>query len=228
MDKKDFLARTILFKDLAPDYLEALAKVTYVKRYRKGEFIFHEGEEARGFYLVYEGQVKVFKQAASGREQIIHVLGPGEPFGEVAVFAGLDYPANASALTDCVLLYLPRKEFVNLIREEPALAMNMLAVLSLRLRQFVSMVEALSLKEVSERLASYLLYRRQKEGDEFDLGMNKGQLASFLGTSPETISRLFGRLSKMGLVESKGRQVKILDHEGLSAVAAGLKPLGKL
>ncbi len=222
------MARTILFKDLAPAYLEALAKVTYVKHYRKGEFIFHEGEEARGFYLVYEGRVKVFKQAPSGKEQIIHLLGPGEPFGEVAVFAGMDFPANASALTDCVLLYLPRKEFVKLIREEPALALNMLAVLSLRLRQFVAMVEALSLKEVSERLASYLLYRRQKEGDDFDLGMNKGQLASFLGTSPETISRIFGRLARMGLVESKGRRVKILDHEGLAEVAAGLKPLGKI
>ncbi len=228
MDKKAFLARTILFKDLPLPYLEALSKVTYPKRYQKGEFIFHEGEEARGFYLVYEGRVKVFKQSPSGKEQIIHLLGPGEPFGEVAVFAGIDYPANASALTDCVLLYLPRKDFINLIRQEPALALNMLAVLSLRLRQFVSMVEALSLKEVSERLASYLLYRRQKEGEEFDLGMNKSQLASFLGTSPETISRLFGRLSRLGLIESKGRQVKILDHEGLSAVAAGLKPLGKI
>ncbi len=228
MDKKAFLARTILFKDLASSYLEALSRITYPKRFQKGEFIFHEGEEARGFYLVYEGQVKVFKQAPSGKEQIIHILGPGEPFGEVAVFAGVDYPANASALTDCVLFYLPRKEFVNLIREEPALAMNMLAVLSLRLRQFVSLVEALSLKEVSERLASYLLYRRQREGEEFDLGMNKGQLASFLGTSAETISRIFGRFSKLGLVESKGRRVKIINHEGLSAVAAGLKPLGKL
>ncbi len=224
LNKEDFLARTFLFQGLAPVYLKKLAAIAYPKRYRKGEIIFQEGEKALGFYLVYEGRVKVFKESPSGREQILHLLGPGEPFGEVAVFSGRDYPANAAALTEVLLLYLPRQDFTALIKEEPALALNMLAVLSKRLRQFVSLVEALSLKEVSERLASYLLYRSEKEGPHFDLGMNKGELASFLGTSPETISRVFGKLAKMGLVETKGREIKILNREGLSEIAAGLRP----
>ena len=228
LKKEVFLGQTYLFKGLEPAHLKRLAAIAYPKTFRRGEFIFHEGEEARGFYLVYEGRVKVFKEAPNGKEQILHIFGPGEPVGEVAVFSGGDFPANAAALTDAVLLYLPRRDFVALIREEPTLALNMLAVLSLRLRQFVNLVESLSLKEVSERLASYLLYRAEKEGQEFDLGMNKGELASFLGTSPETLSRIFGRFARLSLVKTKGRTVSILNREGLAELAAGLKPVGNL
>ncbi|OAG28305.1 Crp/Fnr family transcriptional regulator [Thermodesulfatator autotrophicus] len=224
-DKKEFLAQTILFKGLSDKHLESISKIAYPKKMRKGELIFQEGDESHGFYIVYAGRVKIYKESPSGKEQIIHLFGPGEPFGEVPVFSGFDFPANALALTDGELLYFPRKEFVGLIKDDPSLALNILGVLSQRLRQLVNMVEALALKEVSERLASYLLYLgEQAGGDIFDLGMNKTQLASFLGTSPETLSRMFGRLQKLGLIETQGRQVKILDREGLSEVAAGIKP----
>ncbi|AEH44001.1 transcriptional regulator, Crp/Fnr family [Thermodesulfatator indicus DSM 15286] len=224
-NKKEFLARTFFFKGLSDKYLEAVSRIAHVKKMRKGEFIFQEGDPARGFYIVYKGQVKIYKESPSGKEQIIHLFGPGEPFGEVPVFAGFDFPAHAMALTNGELLYFSRQEFLDLIKKDPSLALNILGVLSQRLRQLVAMVEALALKEVSERLASYLLYRHEQTGaEEFDLGMNKTQLASFLGTSPETLSRMFSKLQKLGLIESRGKQVKIIDREGLSEIAAGIKP----
>ncbi|WP_022852415.1 Crp/Fnr family transcriptional regulator [Thermodesulfatator atlanticus] len=223
-NKKDFLAQTILFKGLSQEQLEALSRITYPKSLKKGEIIFTEGEPARGFYLIHQGRVKIFKESPSGKEQILHILGDGEPFGEVPVFAGLDFPANALALSPCKLFYIPRQEFVALIREDPSLALNMLGILSRRLRQLVNMVEALSLKEVSERLASYLLYLSEQTGKpHFDLGMNKSQLASFLGTSPETLSRMFSKLQRLGLIRVKGKEVEILAREGLAEIAAGIK-----
>ncbi len=225
-EKEAFLREISLFKGLPQAHIQELARIAHRKEFARGALIFQEGEEARGFYVVYQGQVKVFKQAPSGREQILHLFGPGEPFGEVPVFAGERFPAHAAALQACTVYYFPRKDFVALIQKDPSLALNLLAVLSRRLRQFVRLVEALSLKEVSERLAAYLVYRQERAGAlTFDLGMNKTQLASFLGTVPETVSRVFKRFQQQGFLESKGRQVTIRHREALQEIAAGLRPL---
>ena len=105
-----------------------------------------------------DGQVKIFKASSDGKEQILHILGPGEPFGEVPVFSGQQFPASAEALRKSRLIFFPRSDFVNLITANPSLALNMLAVLSMRLRQFTVQIENLSLKEVPGRLATYLIY----------------------------------------------------------------------
>ncbi len=225
-EKEIFLQDISLFKGLSKEHIRELARIAHLRHFARGAFIFQEGEEARGFYVVFQGQVKVFKQAPSGREQILHLFGPGEPFGEVPVFAGERFPAHAVALTACKVYCFPRKDFVTLIQKDPSLALNLLAVLSRRLRQFVALVEALSLKEVSERLAAYLVYRQEKAGAlTFDLGMNKTQLASFLGTVPETVSRVFKKFQQQGVLESKGREVTIHHREALQEIAAGLRPL---
>ena len=225
-EKKAFLREISLFKGLSPVHIQELARIAHLKHFPRASFIFQEGDEARGFYVVYQGQVKVFKQAPSGREQILHIFGPGEPFGEVPVFAGERFPAHAVALSPCKVYYFPRQDFVALIQKDPSLALNLLAILSRRLRQFVDLVEALSLKEVSERLAAYLVYRQEKAGAlTFDLGMNKTQLASFLGTVPETVSRVFKKFQQRGFLETKGREVTIHAREALQEVAAGLRPL---
>jgi CRP/FNR family transcriptional regulator len=100
----------------------------------------------------------------------------------------------------------------------PAIALNMLAVLSLRLRQFTAQIESLSLKEVPARLASYLLVaaEEQQSGDVVNLEISKGQLASLLGTIPETLSRIFARMSEDGLIRVDGRTITILDRQALA------------
>jgi CRP-like cAMP-binding protein len=108
-----------------------------------------------------------------------------------------------------------------LIRKTPDLALNMLAVLSRRLRRFAHLIEDLSLKEVPARLAAYLLYLRQaNEGSgNLELDIPKGQLASLLGTIPETLSRILSKMNKKGLIESDGPRIRLLDVRALEDLA---------
>jgi CRP/FNR family transcriptional regulator len=210
-----------LFKGLPPEHLADLKAVVLEKTYGRGETIFLDGEDGDGFYVVLEGKVKVSKLSAEGKEQILHIFGPGEPFGEVPVFAGKPFPANAQTLAKSVLAFFPKKRFIALINANPSLALNMLAVLSSRLRQFTVQVENLSLKEVPERLATYLLLlsREQANPNEVTLPISKGHLASLLGTIPETLSRIFAKMSAEGLIKVSGKQILINNLEELETLS---------
>ncbi len=171
--------------------------------------------------MVADGKVKIFKTSIDSKEQILHIYGPGNPFGEVPVFSGKEFPANAQAMLKSHLLFFPRTAFVELITTNPSLAMNMLAVLSMRLREFTVQIENLSLKEVPGRLSSYLIYlaEEQKSGTNIFLPISKGQLASLLGTIPETLSRIFAKMSSRNLIEINGRKIKLLDRSSLEDLA---------
>jgi len=207
--------------------VEQLASIATQKHFKKGQIIFSEGEEASGFYMVLVGRVKVSKLAPDGKEQILHILGIQEPFGEAAVFAGERFPANAEAMEDTKVLFLPRDAFVDLMRKEPSLSMNMLALLSRRLRRFSALIESLSLKAVPARLASYLLYLsgQQKGVDALELDIPKVVLANLLGTIPETLSRILARMSQEHLLEVDGRHIRLIDRKALEEVAAGARSL---
>jgi CRP/FNR family transcriptional regulator, dissimilatory nitrate respiration regulator len=223
----DQIAAIPLFSGLSEEQLGELAMIVLDQGFRRGQTIFLEGDEGNGFYVVNTGKVKIFKLSPDGKEQILHIFGPGEPFAEVPVFAGQRFPANAEALEESRLFFFPRAGFLNLIGRHPSLALNMLAVLSRRLRQLAGLVEDLSLKEVPARLAAYILYQseRQQGEAEFELEIAKGQLASLLGTIPETLSRMLAKLVKEGLIESSGPRIKILQRTGLQELAAGMRRL---
>jgi CRP/FNR family transcriptional regulator len=215
------IARVPLFEGLPPEQIEDLAMIITDQVFRKGENIFSEGEEAAGFYVVLTGRVKIFKLSLEGKEQILHFFGPGEPFGEVPVFTGQHFPAHAEALEESRVFFFPRKSFVDLIKRTPSLALNMLAVLSKRLRRFAALIDDLSLKEVPGRLSAYLLYLsdQNKGSKDLELAITKAQLASLLGTIPETLSRILGKLSSQGLIETDGRRIRILKKEALQDLA---------
>ncbi len=215
------LAETPLFSGLEDAQLGQLARIALHRSYRKGEIIFSEGDPADGFYVVAEGRVKIFKVSSDGKEQILHIFGRRHPFGEVPVFAGQRFPAMAQAIAPSRILFLPRQAFVELISENPSLALNMLAVLSRRLRDFTVQIENLSLKEVPGRLASYLIFLSTEQGsaESVVLKISKGQLASLLGTIPETLSRIFARMSDQGLIHVRGRTIDLIDNEGLAQIA---------
>lgn len=218
MGKHELIAASFLFGGLPEEQLEAVRRIAVEKRFEKGASVFHEGEPGNGFYMVAEGKVKIFKMSWAGKEQILHIFGPGEPFGEVPVFHGFPFPANAETLAKSVLLFFPRVKFIALVEENPSLALHMLAILSLRLRRFVDQIENLSLKEVPARLAGYLLYLSEEQGreDYVELEISKGQLASLLGTIPETLSRIFARMSDEGLIAVDGKKIRIHDRTALS------------
>lgn len=215
------IARVPLFAGLPPEQIEDLAMIVTDQVFRKGETIFSEGEDGNGFYVAITGRVKIFKLSSEGKEQILHFFGPGEPFGEVPVFTGQHFPANAEALEESRVFFFPRKSFVDLIKGNPSLALNMLAVLSKRLHRFTALIDDLSLKEVPGRLAAYLLYLsdQNKGSKDLELTITKAQLASLLGTIPETLSRILGKLSSQGLIETGGRRIRILDPEALRGIA---------
>ncbi len=219
------IARIGLFEGLPREQLEELSQIVVEQKFKRGQSLFSDGAKATGIYGIVSGKVKIYKISLDGKEQILHIFGEGEFFGEVPVFAGGSYPAHAEALEDSRFLFFPRAEFVALIQKEPSLAMNMLAILSLRLRRFTHLIEDLSLKEVPGRLAAYLLYMsdRNSKSSRLELDITKGQLASLLGTIPETLSRILGRMSQQELIRVEGRKIEILDRETLEGLAAGEK-----
>lgn len=221
MDKIKIIAGVSFFEGLKPEQLADLAAIARDQNFKRGETIFSEGDEAGGLHVVSSGRVKIFKLAPDGKEQILHIFGTGEPFGEVAVFAGRLLPAYAEALEKTTTLFFPRPALIELIKKNPDMALSMLGVLSLRLRRFANLIEDLSLKEVPGRLAAYLLYlsRRQGDASELRLDITKGQLSSLLGTIPETLSRILAKMNRQGLIKTKGPFIELLDPDGLDELA---------
>jgi CRP/FNR family transcriptional regulator len=217
----DIIGAIPIFHGLPEDQIRAVGRIAVAKPVNKEEIIFSEGDEGKGFFVIAEGRVKIFKMSPEGKEQILHIFGPGQPFGEVSVFAGQKFPANAQALEAGRVVFLPRAAMLHLIAANPSLALNMLAVMSRKLRQFAAQIETLSLKETPARLASYLVYISEEQQNEeiIRLKISKGQLASVLGTIPETLSRVFAKLSGQGLIRVEGKTIRLLDRASLQSLA---------
>lgn len=200
-----------------------------VRKVVKKEIIFSDGEKARGFYIILSGKVKLYKISPEGKEQILHIVSAPDAFAEAALFLEGSYPAFAEALEDSHLFFIPGREFVQLIEKNPRLSINMIVSLSQFLKKFTVLIEELSLKEVSSRVAKYLLdlsLKAEREGKnpmEIELDVRKGQLASKLGTISETLSRTLKKLMSKGIIEVRKHRVKILNRRSLEDLASGLK-----
>jgi len=227
LNLKSFLSHLPLFQGLSDGELKTLSEIAVERPVKAGEMIFSDGERAAGLNIVAAGRVKIFKLSPNGKEQILHIMGPGEPFAEVPVFQGGNYPANAQAIEAGRVLFIPRDELLKAIRKNPALALGMLAVLSRRLREFASTIENLSLRGVPERLSAYLLYLSDLAGgvDEFDLDIKKGLIANLLGTTGESLSRILGKMTQAGIIRVDGKTITIIDRKSLADVAAARQAL---
>jgi len=202
----------------------AVAVVTMLRRYDAGEYLFLQDMPADGFYVIIKGQVRVHRIGNDGREQILHLFGPGELCGEVPVFKGRNYPAGAVAARPTQALYVPAADFRHVGNEHPEVYVEMLAVLSFRLREFVALIDDLSLKEVSARLAKHLLDLHVRSGNPtVELDMTKAVLAAKLGTIAETLSRTLKKMQQRRIIEVDGRAIAILDATALARIAAGEK-----
>ncbi len=216
------LASIPLFARLPEEQLAQIEACVQHQDIAKGKILFQDGSPGNGFYIVVKGKIKVFKMSVEGKEQILHIYGAGETFGEVPVFEGKDFPASAMTLEDSEVLFVPRKAMRDLIGTSPDLAMNMLADLSKRLREFTIQIEQLSLKEVPARLAAYILTLAEETAEsplspsrQVFLPISKAQLANLIGTTPETISRMLKKMVAANLVEVQTKEIFILDFDGL-------------
>ncbi len=229
MAKKETLAMVPLFRGLSEKQLDLMGEAFPRKLYSPSQIIFSEGEPASGFYILLSGRLKIYKLSLEGKEQILHIIEPGEPFAEVALFSETKFPAYAEAIEKSEVMFLSRNAFRQLIGNDPSIAMNMLAILSHRLKYFTRLIEDLSLKEVPQRLAAYLLFLAKHDGSstysQVALGISKGQLASLLGTIPETLSRIMAKMAGQGLIDVHGRKITLLDPTTLELLAHGKRTL---
>jgi CRP/FNR family transcriptional regulator len=232
-DKIAALRRTALFNELDEDTLHALAAHAIERRLQKDELLFVAGEEARGLYVIIEGAVRAFRESADGREQVIHVERAGATVAEVPVFDDGAFPSTVAAETDSVLLFIDKRDVRSLCLEHPQIALAALKVLAGRLRRCAELVETLSLREVGQRLARFLLAEarargvRTKSGFEVTLTVTNQQIAARVGSVREVVSRALTRLQQDGLVALKGRRLSIPNEEALSAYAGEEKGSGR-
>jgi CRP/FNR family transcriptional regulator len=215
--KERILADSVLFQGISEPLLHQLAAIAQEKQFNRGETVFLEGSPSSGFYVVAQGQVKIIKMALDGREQIIYALGAGEPFGLAPIFHGQHFPASAVCMIASTVYFFKKQDVIALIAAHPDLALAVIALLSLRLRRFATKIESLSLKEVPMRLATHLVYLAEEQGksEQVTLDMPKKQLANLLGTSAETLSRIFAEMSAAGLIRVDGKKVALLCYEDL-------------
>jgi len=225
----ELLKRCPLFAGLREDDLKRIRAIALPKQIGKREILFGEGEEAKGFYVILSGRVKLYKISPDGKEQILHIVSAPDAFAEAALFFEGSYPAFAEALADSQLLFFPKRDFIQLIERNPQLSINMIVSLSHFLRRFTSLIEELSLKEVSSRVAKYLLdlsLKSAKEGKnpkEIELDLSKNQLASKLGTISETLSRTLTKMRAKEVIDVKKNRILILNRKFLEKMASGMK-----
>ncbi len=200
-----------LFCALRPEALDLVLRLGRVQRCQAGEAVFQAGEPADRFFLVVSGRVKVFQLSERGGERTLHAFGPGSSFGEAALWAGGRFPAHAEALEPTALFVLSRAALRDAFAKNPDLAIGMMASLSRKLRDFVQLVADISLKEVPARLASALLAEAERTGSpRFRLRQSKAELASQIGTIPETLSRGLRKLKDAGLITVRGPEIHLL------------------
>jgi len=221
------LKKADLFSGLEPEELDALSAIARTRHADSGDILFSAGDRAKGFYVLLEGKIKLYKISADGKEYILRMVGSGQTFAEAAAFSGLTYPVFAESLRKSALLYFDVDDFRDLIQESPQLALNMIATMARLLQSLNQKIEDLSLREVAARLCRHLLAqaRRQhgeaRDGMSFQLETTKSAMAARLGTISETLSRTFKKLQQSGMVAVDRDQVTLLDCSQLEQVADG-------
>jgi CRP-like cAMP-binding protein len=210
-----------LFRGLPEADLRQIAAGTREMRVARGEAVFHRGDPCEGFHIVVFGQVKLSLVSPAGDEKVVEIIGPGMSFGEALMFAGRPYIVDATALADSLLLHVNKNTLFAQLERDPALARRMLASLSMRMHMLMKDVEAFSLHSATQRVIGYLA--RLDDGDadgRVSLPAQKALVASRLNLTPEYFSRILHDLAARNFIRIEGRDIDILDPEGLRAFGA--------
>ena len=220
----ELLQEIPLYRRLPPEERQRLAAVSRVKAYSRGEKIFSEGDASEIFYTIARGRVKIFKMTPAGKDLILEIFGPGDPFGAVAVYESRPYPASAMALEDSVCLLIRRQDFFGLLERHPSLVRSLLLGLTRRLVELTNRLAELTGGHVEPRFARLFLKladqmgRPAPEGTFIPLHLTRQDLADLTGTTIETCIRIMSRWGKDGLVETEREGFLILDRNTLEAL----------
>jgi CRP/FNR family transcriptional regulator, dissimilatory nitrate respiration regulator len=223
---KNLMRTSSIFDEINDTALDDILPAVVIHHYPRHGMIFSEGDPAHGFFILGTGKVKLFNQSDEGKEQILMVAAPGDSFGELSMFVGGKFAACAEALEESEVLSIDRDRFVSHLEKNPHLALNLIVRLSAKLRSLVTLIDELSLSDVTTRVAHYLvnhLGSEQRKDSrrpvQIILSEKKQVLASQLGTIPETLSRSLAKLSREGIIHVNGPQIDILDMIRLRQMA---------
>jgi CRP/FNR family transcriptional regulator len=217
------------FGGLPEERLARLAREAVVTDHAPGAPVASRGQAADAFHLVASGQVKLFRMGPDGREQTLYVLGPGEPFCLCTLVESGELPAMAAALTEARVLVFPATRLAEAARHDPEVLFDLLRLMCRRLKDAMAMIESLALRDLPGRVAGFLLHEAGKPPvrDRLRLSLSQRELAKIVGATPEALSRALRRLAQAGLVTVRGRDVEILDREGLAREAYGKERHGR-
>ncbi len=218
-DAASVLERAPVFAGLAASEIAELAAIAVERRFAAGKSVFWEGDPPDWFYIVAEGQVKVVKQSASGKEFIVAFFGPNEMFGEVAVFEDKPYPASAVAASPLRVIGLRRSDLLQFLAGRPQVALKIIAILGGRLREAQARLRDLASERVEQRLAAALLMLSAKLGSE--LPFTRQEIASMTGTTTETAIRVISRLRERGIIRTARGRITIIDEVKLRLLSEG-------
>jgi len=220
------LARIPFFAGLDEDALERLAAGTRIRRFRRGEVIFHAGDPGDALFIIVSGEVKIALPSETGDEAIIASLRPGDVFGELALLDGAARSATASALAVTEAVVLPRDRFRELIATEPAVRDALLASLAGELRRLTLHVEELHFLDMTGRVAARLVRLAEEAGPPTDDGtvrlrssLTQGELASMVGCTRQSVNKLLGQFADEGFVRLDREGIAIVDLPGLVAAS---------
>jgi len=214
-----------LFAELSVEDFRQIMTLSSLITFKKNEYIFHEGDKFKGLYIVIKGSVKIFKLSKEGKEFILHFISPPNIFGDVPLFAGGNCPADVQALENSTLLFIPKNEFLGLLENNSKLSFKIMSGFANRLKSLSVKAADLSLTEVINRLASYLVDEIEISGTEnlpepyIKLKISTAALASYLGTISETVSRAMKKLRDNGIIKIHGKTIFIEDMSKLKSLA---------
>jgi CRP/FNR family transcriptional regulator, cyclic AMP receptor protein len=220
------LADVPLFRDLPGDDLDAMASFCRIRRFRRGEVIFHQGDPGDAVFVVASGRVKISLPSDAGDEAILATLRPGDFFGELALLDGAPRSASATALDPTETLVVPRERFREAIDTVPGFRDALFELLAKELRRITDHVEELHFLDMTGRLAARLTRLADEQGVEaadgsvrLDGPFTQADLASMVGSTRQSVNKLLGMFASDGLIRLERDAIIVLDMEGLRAAS---------
>ena len=216
---RDFLESINLFYDVSGDFLDKASKLCKIKNYPKNSMIILEEEYGDKLFIVKNGTVKITRVNDEGKEVILALLGSGDFFGEMAILDGESRSANALAQEKCELVTINREDFLDLLKNNFQICMNLLEELAVRLRKSDQQIEALSLSDAEHRIGVSILNLAEdrgviKNGEVTIESLPYQQdIANMAGTSRETVSRVLKLFEDRMLVSKTGHTLRISDYK---------------
>lgn len=222
---EELLRTTPVFRKLGPEDRARLASVSRVREYARNDVIFEEGSPSDSFYTIALGRVKISKATPSGKDVILEVFGPGDPFGAVAAYEGKPFPASAVALEDTTCLQVPRQAFFELLERHPSLVRGLLLGLTHRLIELTNRMAELTGGRVEPRFARLFLKlaeesgRPERGGLFIPLPLSRQELADMTGTTIETCIRIMSRWGKQDVVRTEKEGFVVIDKKALEILS---------